>query len=205
MNKYEINIINELYKLNYSHDLIASILAQIKVESNNYKIFRENLYYTTMDRLINIFGKRFNKLKLSQDKINKCIKNPEYLANIVYANRMGNNNDGDGWLYRGNGLPQITGKDMHRLVGNMIGVDLVNNPDLLNNDIEINTKVVLAFCDIKNIKKCNTIEEVSRRWNGGNNGLYERQKEFLDERFELFVTEDLSNRNQEFIEYLMKF
>jgi predicted chitinase len=202
MNQYEVSILNELHKLNYSHDLMASVLAQVKVESGNYKIFRENLNYTNVNRLYNMFKGRFKNI----EEAGKYLRSPEKLANFVYNRKeLGNTTFGDGWKYRGNGLPQLTGKDMHKLVGDMIGIDLVNNPELLGNDIDINAKAVVAFCDIKNIKKCSTIEEVSKKWNGGSNGLYERQKEFLDERFELFVTEDLNKRTQDFNEYLMRF
>jgi len=175
MNKYEINIINELYKLNYSHDLIASVLAQIKVESGNYKIFRENLYYSDAKRLYDTFKARFKNI----EEASNYIKSPEKLANFVYNRKeLGNTTFGDGWKYRGNGLPQLTGKDMHKLVGDMINIDLVNNPELLGNDVDINTKAVIAFCNIKNIKKCNNIDEVSRKWNGGTNGIKERYKAF---------------------------
>jgi putative chitinase len=50
---------------------------------------------------------------------------PQRIANRAYANRMGNGNEnsGDGWLYRGRGLVQITGK------ANYAKYDLVGSPD----------------------------------------------------------------------------
>jgi putative chitinase len=50
---------------------------------------------------------------------------PQRIANRAYANRMGNGseNSGDGWLYRGRGLVQITGK------ANYAKYDLVDSPD----------------------------------------------------------------------------
>jgi putative chitinase len=183
MNLYELGIINECKNRKYNEQLIAFILAQVKVESANYTKFRENLNYTTMDRLMDVFGKRFDKLKLSQEQINKCIKNPEYLANTVYANRMGNINADDGYKFRGAFLPQITGRDMFSQVSKIIGIDLINNLDKLDiKDVDLNVKVTLAFCDIKfaklNLDKYDTIEEFSIIWNGGKNGLNERTEAY---------------------------
>jgi len=60
-------------------------------------------------------------------------RKPESIANVVYSNRMGNGTieSGEGWLYRGRGLKQLTGKDNMTRCGKALRIDLVNNPDLL--------------------------------------------------------------------------
>ncbi|BCG88496.1 hypothetical protein MesoLj113c_46060 [Mesorhizobium sp. 113-3-9] len=66
------------------------------------------------------------------------VRQPQKLANFVYAGRMGNTAPNDGWAYRGRGLSQITGKEMYAKMGLAIGVDLVGNPDLaLKPDIAV--------------------------------------------------------------------
>ena len=57
---------------------------------------------------------------------------------------LGNTEPGDGFKYRGRGLIQLTGKDNYKRIGKQIGVDLVSNPDRLN-DVEVAAKAAVAF------------------------------------------------------------
>jgi putative chitinase len=60
----------------------------------------------------------------------------QQIANLVYGSRYGNGPaaTGDGWKYRGSGLIQLTFKNNFAQAGQAIGVDIVNNPDLVRND-----------------------------------------------------------------------
>ena len=44
--------------------------------------------------------------------------------------QLGNTQKGDGFLYRGRGYVQITGRENYEHIGSLVGADLVNNPDL---------------------------------------------------------------------------
>lgn len=106
---------------------LAHFFAQIDAESG-LKPISENLNYSA-DSLGRVFKKYFPNHSLS----NFYARKPEQIANIVYANRMGNGNEtsGDGWKYRGRGFIQITGKDNYRLLSKDTRIDYLNNPDWL--------------------------------------------------------------------------
>ena len=65
--------------------------------------------------------------------------------NFVYGGRFGNAPDtDDGFAYRGRGPFQLTFKDNYKRIGDMIGHDLVGDPDLVN-DIAIGPQTVVAY------------------------------------------------------------
>lgn len=105
----------------------AGILAQIQAESN-FVPRSENLNYSGA-RLWELFPKYF-KNKEEAYKVAK--QGEEAIANRIYGGRMGNTAK-EGYKYRGRGYLQLTGKDNYKKYGDMIGVDLVANPDLANN------------------------------------------------------------------------
>lgn len=85
---------------------IAMFVGQCAVESGGFTRLEENLHYTA-ERLCVVFPSHFTPAFAAE-----CAENPEAIANVVYANRMGNGDvaSGDGYLYRGRGLIQVTGK-----------------------------------------------------------------------------------------------
>lgn len=73
----------------------------------------------------------------------------DQIFDIVYGGRMGNTEPGDGSRYKGRGLIMLTGKDTYRTIGDLIGVDLVENPDLLETDKDVMLKATIAYLDNK--------------------------------------------------------
>lgn len=157
----------------------AHFIAQIAHESGELKYRSENLNYSAK-ALRTVFGKYFTDDAAAE----AYARQPEAIANKVYADRMGNGDEasGEGWRYRGRGLIQLTGKNNYEQCGNGIGKDLVSNPDALTEAADTS---VLAACWYWDTHKLNEyadqddIKTITKKINGGYNGLDDRQK-YLD-------------------------
>jgi putative chitinase len=104
----------------------AAFIGQCAHESGNFTKLEENLNYSP-ERLTKVWPSRFPDLATAT----KYGYNPQALANKVYAGRLGNNQEGDGWKYHGRGLIQLTGRENYERCGSSLGVDLIGNPDWL--------------------------------------------------------------------------
>ena len=91
---------------------LGHFLAQVREEvGSEFKVLRENLNYRS-ESLRKTFGNRFTEAQAREYGRGVNSANQEMIANIAYANRLGNGDadSGDGWKYRGAGCLQITGK-----------------------------------------------------------------------------------------------
>lgn len=107
-------------------DELVPFVAQMLVETGRLEHLVENLNYSA-ERMMQVWPKRFPTLESALPYAGK----PEALANYVYGGRMGNLLPGDGWRYRGRGIPMITGYDGYAALGKLMGQDLLVNPELL--------------------------------------------------------------------------
>jgi putative chitinase len=107
---------------------IATFLAQIAHESNECRNLEEDLRYTA-EALLQMWPQYFPTLAAAQP----YERNPEKLANYVYANRMGNGppESCDGYRYRGRGLIRIVGRANYASAGAALGIDLERQPESL--------------------------------------------------------------------------
>lgn len=107
---------------------VAAFLAQLAVESQELNKLEENLSYAP-GRLTAVWPKRFPNADLARP----YSRNPEKLANAVYAGRLGNGDEAsrDGYRFRGRGLIQVTGRANYAAIGKILDVDLINMPDTL--------------------------------------------------------------------------
>ncbi|MFM0300384.1 hypothetical protein PQQ99_09720 [Paraburkholderia sediminicola] len=118
----------------------AAFLAQVDHESGGFRNTEENLKYSAKG-LRKTFGKHF---KTDAEAEAAAKAGPEAIANKVYGGRMGNIDPGDGYKYRGRGAIQLTGKDNYAAASKALGIDLVNNPDLLK-DPNVSAKAALWY------------------------------------------------------------
>jgi len=149
----------------------AAFIGQCAHESGNFKTLEENLNYRP-ETLVKTWPSRFPDLVTAD----KFAHNPQALANKVYAGRLGNNQENDGWKYHGRGLIQLTGRENYERCGSAIGVDLINEPSLL---VEPNYAVLSAawFWNKKGLNELADQQEhgqITKRINGGTLGLDDR-------------------------------
>jgi putative chitinase len=159
----------------------AHFFAQTAHETGGFKAFSENLNYSAQG-LQGIFGKYFpGTLEESY------ARNPEKIANRVYADRMGNGNEasGDGWKYRGRGALQLTGKANYEAFAKYLGKpEIVTNPDLVATTYAFESAMFFFdknklwdICD-KGVSK-DTILALTKRINGGTHGLADREEKTI--------------------------
>lgn len=168
-------ILNEVlpkYEINANKQRLAMFIAQTAHESANYTRLSENLNYSQQGLLL-VFPKYFNIITAKS-----YARNPEKIANRVYANRMGNSDQlsGDGWKYRGKGLIQITGKSNHIKFANFINKSLEDTITFM-----LTKKGALEsacwfwkFNNLNPLADNGDITKITRLINGGSNGLQDR-------------------------------
>jgi putative chitinase len=99
---------------------------------------RENMSYTA-ERIRQVWPSRFPSIAAAKP----FERNPIALANKVYNGRMGNfEGSNDGWVFRGNGIPQLTGRDNHAKWGRNMGLNLLLKPELLN-DLSVSVRALV--------------------------------------------------------------
>jgi predicted chitinase len=147
----------------------AAFLAQVDHESGGFRNDEENLNYSAK-RLREVFPKYFKTDAEAQAAAN----DPEAIANKVYGGRMGNVNAGDGYKFRGRGAIQLTGRAKYEEASKALGIDLVNNPDLMK-DPAVSAKVAMWYwTSTKGLAQAARDGDdtlVRRKVNGGTNGL----------------------------------
>lgn len=104
---------------------LAAWCAQCAHESQELRALRENLSYSASG-LMKTWPRRFP----SEAYAIPYARQPQRLANAVYANRLGNGppESNDGWTYRGGGIIQLTGRANYKAAGEALGLPLETQP-----------------------------------------------------------------------------
>lgn len=153
---------------------VAGFIAQCGHESRNFTVLSENMNYSA-SRLNVIFPKYFARAGRDAQAYHR---QPERIANIVYANRLGNGDSasGDGWRFRGGGLIQLTGRYNYAEFGKSVKMSAEQAVDYVRTKKGAldsacwfwDTNNINTYCDRQDIRG------MTRRINGGTNGLEER-------------------------------
>ena len=171
-----LNVLMPKYDID-SPQRIAAFIAQCSHESGHFEKLVENLNYGAKG-LVMTWPKRFTTPELA----NKYARQPEMIANFVYANRLGNGDEssGDGWKYRGRGLIQLTGKYNYQSFANSIEMNL---EDVIGH-LETKQGAAEAACFFWTNNKLNSYADVgdikgmTKVINGGYIGLPEREENY---------------------------
>ena len=161
---------------------LAHFLAQCGHESGGFKVVNENLNYSTKG-LNGIFKKYFPTAQLAE----AYQRQPQKIANKVYANRMGNGNEasGEGYKFRGRGYIQLTGKDNYTAFGKSINEDLTKDPTSVADKYALLSAA--WFFNKNGLHKMAdegatdaVVTKITKRVNGGTIGLADRIKHFKE-------------------------
>ena len=154
----------------------ANFISQCVHECAELKAFEENLNYSEKG-LLKVFPKYFNAETAKQ-----YARKPEKIANRVYANRMGNGNEasGDGWKYKGRGAIGLTGRSnylAYSTSGFCVG-DLMAHPEWLAKSPGCYKSAMWFWWKngLNAIADTGDVNAVTKRVNGGYNGLDSRKK-----------------------------
>lgn len=164
---------------------VALFFAHIGVETAYFNRFTENLNYSSV-RLSQVWPNRFAVDRKATIKVPnalaKSIANkPQLIANTIYGGQYGNNRINDGWLYCGKGCPMLTFKSNYTSFSSdlsvFLGVNFVEHPEAI---LEPKNSIYAGahFSKLKNINYFADKGDVmgsTKKWNGGLNGLKERQ------------------------------
>lgn len=162
-------------------------LAQVSHESAGLTRLEESFNYTKKG-LMDTFPSKFK----TAEKASQYIKlGPEAIANYVYAFRLGNGSAdmGHGWLYRGRGPIQLTGKDNYIAYGKALGLPLELQPDLAAT-LQHGAAIAARFwqrAGCGRFAEFGDIERCTRVINGGTHGLADRKR--LWEQFKVIFQE----------------
>jgi putative chitinase len=118
------------------------------------------------------------ELRFMQELWGPTAQQKKYEPPTDLAESLGNTQPGDGKRYRGRGPIQITGRANYKKYGELLGVDLIGNPDLAAQP-EYAFQIAGLFWSIRGLNKLADAEDfitITKRINGGLTGLAERER-----------------------------
>jgi predicted chitinase len=206
------SLIDKLQSAGFNDYVIAAILGVISKE-RGFNTQPESCYNNTSNERIRKYHSRTQRL--TDDQLNALKKNCKAFFDFVYDNRIGNG-VGEGYLYRGRGLNQLTGKGNYRTFSKYTNVDLVKNPDAVTR-IDVAVPVAVGFFkDViaegdkryflsrygstsKNVKDLTTAVKIA---NNANSGLGNNMNQSYWQNLDGYIKS--ANRAKEFLNYVLE-
>ena len=150
---------------------IADFVAQISNETGGFRVFEENLNYRA-SVMLRQWGKHFTPAQAAA-----AVGKPVEIASRAYGGRMGNAPypSQDGYIYRGRGALQLTGRAAYRLMGQRLNLPLEQQPDLAA-DPATSVLIALEFYKERGVNAAidaGDTDKARRITNGGAIGLPE--------------------------------
>ena len=150
-------------------------------------MLEESLFYRQPERIRQVFSSRVPSLQLAA----QLVRNPQGLANLVYANRLGNGDvpTGDGWRYRGRGLKQLTGRANYTDAAIALNRPYVERPDL----VALPEDACLTAAWYWHTAKCNMLADsaqwdaITRAVNGPAMLAKDQRRQFTEDAIEAFA------------------
>jgi len=159
----------------------AMFIAQMGHESGGFTRLVESLNYTAENLVPNFGMHRITPQQAAAlGRTATQPANQKAIANLVYGGEWGKKNlgnqvSGDGWKYRGRGLKQITGLSNYRSCGHALKLDLVTQPELLEQDEYAARSAAWFYASRGCLLHSGDVERVTLLINGGRNGLDKRR------------------------------
>lgn len=168
-----LNELGEKYGVK-TQDVFEEFLANVLQESLEFQHKVENMNYRA-ETLMKVWPSRFPTKAIAD----QYARNPEKLANKVYGGRMGNNQPGDGFKFKGGGFIGLTGREVYTKYANYLNEPL----EQVAANVQTQDKYALDsaywfFCILKDLEDEAIKDDfigIVKSINGGTIGLKDRQ------------------------------
>jgi putative chitinase len=179
-NRNEIAMLNAAREAGItSRDELANFMGQLGHESGGFATLEEGFRYARgIDQIPVESAFREGRTALEAARVEALAGRPQELARLMYGGRMGNDDAGDGYLYRGRGFIMLTGEENYRTRGDAVGLDLVRNPDLAADRDNASRIAVSYWRDRIPEADRDDVSAATQAINGGEIGLPDRYNRF---------------------------
>jgi putative chitinase len=162
-----------------SRDELANFMGQLGHESGGFTTLEESFRYTRgIDQIPVRSALREGEDALEAARLDALAGRPQELARLMYGGRMGNDDAGDGYRYRGRGFIMLTGEENYRTRGEAVELDLLRDPDLAADRDNASRIAVSYWQDRVPAADRDDVSASTLAINGGENGLADRYNRF---------------------------